>query len=100
MPRQATKLSAAKVRTAGPGKYCDGEVSGLYLMVRSARAKYWLFRYTLRGKKMREMGLGAAVGPRMVSLADAREAARKARSLVAAGIDPLDERAAEKCAAS
>jgi hypothetical protein len=72
MPRKAAGLTAAKVRTAAPGRYGDGD--GLYLFVRSAEARFWVFRYTLAGR-MREMGLGRAGGANGVSLAQAREKA-------------------------
>ena len=56
MPKQATPLSVAKVKTAKPGRYFDGD--GLVLLVRKAEQKpgdaaadpkpdraFWLFRY-------------------------------------------------------
>ena len=55
MSRKAAGLTAAKVKTAKPGRYGDG--GGLYLFVRSETARFWLFRYTPKGGKMREMGL-------------------------------------------
>lgn len=93
MPRKAEGLTAAKVRTAKPGRYGDG--GGLYLLVRGPEARFWLFRYT-RNDKMREMGLGSASGPSGVSLADARVKARKLHDTVREGIDPLLERDAER----
>jgi hypothetical protein len=81
MPRKAEGLTAAKVRTAKPGRYGDG--AGLYLLVRAAAApkpgterinpkfRFWLFRYS-KGGRLREMGLGPESGPSPVSLADAR----------------------------
>ena len=69
MPRRAHGISAAKVAKARPGRYGDG--GGLYLLVRSPEAKFWVFRY-VRGGRMREMGLGPAAGRTAVSLADAR----------------------------
>ena len=89
MPRKAEGLTAAKVRTAKPGRYGDG--AGLYLLVRGPEARFWLFRYTRAGK-MREMGLGPASGPSGVSLADARVKARKLHEMVREGLDPLLER--------
>jgi hypothetical protein len=89
MPKKAAGLTAAKVRTAQPGRYGDG--AGLYLLVRPAEAKYWIFRYTRAGK-MREMGLGPAAGPAAVSLKDAREKARELHYAARNGLDPLDER--------
>lgn len=92
MPRKATGLTAAKVRTAAPGRYGDG--GGLYLLVRPVGGRFWLFRYVI-DKKMREMGLGAASGRDAVTLAYARAKARKLWEAVREGRDPLDDRAAD-----
>jgi len=96
MPRRAAGLSAAKVRTAGVGRFADG--GGLYLLVRSESARFWLFRYTA-GERKREMGLGTASGRGAVTLADARVKADDLRRLVKAGVDPLNRRGAEAVAA-
>jgi integrase len=94
MARRAAGLTAAAVKTAKPGRYGDG--NGLYLLVRSAEARFWVFRYTLRGQKMREMGLGpAGYGDGEVPLADARELAGELIKQVRAGIDPLAKREAD-----
>lgn len=100
MPRVATPLTAAKVRTAGPGRYVDGD--GLRLLVCKAKRPdeperaFWVLRYTPPGGgKMREAGLGRARGPNCVSLAVARERARRFREKLHAGLDPLAEREAE-----
>ncbi|TLU72891.1 DUF4102 domain-containing protein [Lichenicoccus roseus] len=97
MPRRAAGLTAAKVRTAKPGRYGDG--GGLYLLVRSAEARFWLFRYTMPGKKLREAGLGRASGPGAIALAGARQKADELRRLVDTGIDPLEHRKATEAAA-
>ncbi len=98
MPRKATGLSAAKVRTAKPGRYGDGD--GLYLLVRSEELRFWVFRYTPRGGKLREMGLGrAGAGRNCVSLADARDKASQLFAQVRAGLDPLAERERSEAAA-
>jgi integrase len=89
MPRRAKGLSAAKVAKAKPGRYGDG--AGLYLSVKSAEARSWVFRY-VRAGKMREMGLGPASGRAAVSLADARKKARILHDLHREGRDPLEER--------
>jgi hypothetical protein len=52
-----------------PGRYGAG--AGLYLLVRSRQAKFWVLRY-MRHDKVREMGLGPALGRVVVSLADVR----------------------------
>jgi len=84
------KLTALKVaRLNKPGRYADGK--GLYLQITKSLAKSWIFRYERDGKE-RFMGLGPS---HSVGLADARELARAARSRLALGKDPLDERNAE-----
>jgi integrase len=87
-------LTAAQVeKGTKPGRFGDG--AGLYLLVRSRQAKFWLFRYTRSGK-MREMGLGPAKGRTAVSLSQARARARQLHAVVRDGRDPLGERNAEK----
>jgi hypothetical protein len=76
-----------------PGRFGDGD--GLYLLVRSRTAKFWLFRYTRQGKT-REMGLGTAKGRSAVSLSQARVKARTLQAMRREGRDPLAERKAEK----
>jgi hypothetical protein len=98
MPRKAGGLTAAKVKTAKPGRYGDG--NGLYLFVRSAEARFWVFRYTRAGR-MREMGLGrAGADDTAVKLVDARDKAIELHKLVKAGIDPLDKREVDAAAAA
>ena len=89
MPRRAHGISAAKVAKARPGRYGDG--GGLYLLVRSPEAKFWVFRFVRRGR-MREMGLGPATGRTAVSFADARLKARKLYYMHRDGRDPLAQR--------
>jgi integrase len=97
MPRRAAGLTAAKVRTAAPGRYGDG--NGLYLLVRSPEARFWLFRYTIAGR-MREMGLGrAGADAAAVPLAEARAKAAELHRAVRAGSDPLQQRAVAAAAA-
>jgi hypothetical protein len=79
----AGKLTVVKVRALiKPGRYGDGE--GLWLQVRDAEHRSWLFRFMLNGKA-RQMGLGAVED---VTLAEAREAAEEARKLLRQGSDP------------
>ncbi len=89
MPVRAAGLTAAKVKTAPPGRYGDGD--GLYLFVRAPESAYWVFRFTRAGK-MREMGLGRARGRNAVLLAEARDRAAPLFKQVRAGLDPLAER--------
>jgi integrase len=80
-------LTVAKIRAlTRPGRYGDGD--GLWLQVRSTDRRSWLFRYMLRGKA-RAMGLGPVD---LISLADARTAAREYRQLLLRGTDPLEHR--------
>jgi len=93
------RLSATFVRgLKKPGKYYDG--GGLMLQATPTRtkdgvSKAWLFRFQIDHRE-RVMGLGSA---RVVSLAEARAKANDARKLLAAGIDPLAHRNAERRAA-
>ena len=89
MPIRAAGLTAAKVRTASPGRYGDGD--GLYLLVRTADTAFWVFRYTRSGR-LREMGLGRARGANSVTLAEARVKAGGHHRAVRAGMDPLAEK--------
>ena len=85
------ELSAAFVRTAGPGRHCDGD--GLYLLVKKTGGRFWIFRYKVTGTKTREAGLGrAGESKNCVRLAEAREKASDLFRQVKAGIDPLAAR--------
>ena len=89
MPKIAKELSALEIsRLREPDKYAVGGVTGLYLYVTDTGARSWVLRTTI-AKKRRHMGLGAYPS---VSLAQAREAARKAKAEILAGTDPIDER--------
>ncbi|WP_445488626.1 tyrosine-type recombinase/integrase [Rhodopseudomonas sp. RCAM05734] len=79
MSQPALKKLASK-----PGRHADG--GNLYLSVSpDSSAKRWVFLYRWRGKTV-EMGLGPFDD---VGLAAAREKARGARELLAAGKSPL-----------
>ncbi|WP_237051307.1 tyrosine-type recombinase/integrase [Magnetospirillum sp. ME-1] len=94
MAREIGKLSAVAVRSQNtPGLYGDG--GGLYLQVTPVGAKTWIYRFQIAGKR-RDMGLGAI---HTISLAEAREEARRCRQLVRDGIDPIDSRRAAKLSA-
>ncbi len=80
------RLSAVAVRSASPGKYCDG--GGLWLVKRHDGGAQWVLRLSHMGKR-REMGLGAL---RDVSLASARRQATVWRAVAAEGVDPVVER--------
>jgi hypothetical protein len=85
-------------RVSEPGRYHDRD--NLYLQVRSKTNKSWLFRYNrrlpgLKQPKERYMGLGAS---KDWTLEEARDRARKARQLLADGIDPIDSKLAARTA--
>jgi hypothetical protein len=87
------KLTARQVLThGGAGLLADGD--GLYLQVTASGAKSWIYRYQIAGRR-RDMGLGSTT---VLTLAEARDAARDCRKLVKQGIDPLDARQAERAA--
>jgi hypothetical protein len=78
-------LSAAFVRSASPGRYCDGD--GLYLLVKKSGARFWVYRYKVN-RKTREAGLGrAGEGRNSVRLAEAREKASALFRQVKAGVE-------------
>lgn len=90
------KLTDPAIRKAKPGtkpiKMADG--GGLYLLLRPDGARWWRFDYRFGGKrKTISMGVYGDV-----SLASARKKRDEARKLVAAGIDPGEQRKAEKAA--
>jgi len=81
-------LTAAKVKTAKPGKYHDGGGTGLFLRVDANGGRFWIQRIIIHGKR-REIGLG---GFPVVGLAEARKAALTNKQLAYSGGDPLAER--------
>lgn len=88
MPKISRELSALEVgRLKADGAYAVGGVQGLYLQIIGG-SRAWVLRYVI-GKNRRRMGLG---GFPAVTLAQAREAGRTARSQIRQGIDPIQER--------
>ncbi|TBY73363.1 site-specific integrase [Rhizobium leguminosarum bv. viciae] len=70
-------------------KLRDG--GGLWLVTKGG-GRYWIFYYTFAGLR-REMGIGPL---HTVGLADAREKAEEARSMVRRGVDPIAARKEEE----
>jgi integrase len=89
-------LSDVTVRKAKPAdkaqRLFDG--GGLYLEVSPAGGKLWRWKYRIAGKEKR-LSLGTYPD---TGLADARAKHAAARKLLAAGIDPGEQRKAEKSA--
>jgi hypothetical protein len=64
--------------------------------------KAWVFRFTLAGRP-RKMGLGPVstkADDKRITLADARQKAATARSLLIDGVDPIDARNAKRSQAA
>ncbi len=93
MPRIAKELGALEVkRLKAAGYHAVGGVAGLMLQVSASGTASWLLRAKV-GDKRREIGLGAYPG---VGLALAREKAQQVRDGIAAGVDPVAKRAADR----
>ena len=91
MKRVQHKLSARQVETLkSAGRHSDG--GNLFLSINSDGGRRWVFLYRWQGKQI-EMGLGSATKGG-VSLADARDLARKAPNNLDKGVDPLTARRA------
>jgi integrase len=95
MGTKAKELSALKVsHISRRGITFVGGVAGLGLNVTQYGSKSWILRYQIGGKR-RDMGLG---GFPDVPLAQAREAARAARSKLSQGTDPIADIRAKRSA--
>lgn len=83
-------LTHTVIRQARPKAkaYILNDIEGLSLYVASNGSKYWHFRFSWRGRQQR---ISFGNYPE-ISLKDARELRDKARSQVAKGIDPRDQR--------
>jgi integrase len=89
MPKKAKELGALEVsRLIAPGFHAVGGVDGLGLQVADGGARSWVLR-TMIGNKRKKMGLG---GFPSVTLASARERARRAKDDIFQGINPIAER--------
>jgi integrase len=87
------KISTAFQANAAPlGIHKVSGAVGLYLKVGESGSASWFWRYRLGGKR-REFGLGSRDA---VTLAAARDAARDAAALVRKGVDPIEQRRAER----
>lgn len=83
-------LNQMKAKNLSAGKYADGQ--GLWLIKRSKIAGKWILRLVVSGKR-REMGLGPWPD---VAIAEARERAAIARRQMRDGLDPIEERHANR----
>src|SRR5262245_15508554 len=100
MARIMNKLSPRKVATAKPKRgrpaLVIGDGGGLYLQCTRGDGdhirKSWLFKFERNGRR-REMGLGAT---HTVSLAEARDEARRLRQQLLKDSDPLEAKEADR----
>ncbi|MEO0032114.1 MAG: hypothetical protein RIS94_1872 [Pseudomonadota bacterium] len=90
MPRKLhNALTALAVKSLGPGRHADG--GGLYLRVQGGGARSWIFRQLVDGKA-RDVGLGSAIGPNALTLAQARSMAADLAAQVRKGDAPEGKR--------
>lgn len=101
MPPSLTDLAVRKAKpgqhpvrgaTGKPYKLADG--GGLYLEVMPTGGKLWRWKYRHAGREKR-LALGSYPA---VSLTEARERQATARKLLASGVDPSEQRKAERAA--
>ncbi|ELE9456948.1 integrase arm-type DNA-binding domain-containing protein [Salmonella enterica] len=87
-------LTDAKIRAAKPDEkpYKLADSGNMFLLVHPNGSRYWRLRYRFQGK---ERTLAIGVYPD-VSLSDAREKRDAARKLIAEGIDPCEQKRANK----
>jgi integrase len=88
--RLTTKRVAELVRGGRQGHWSDG--GNLYLRVGGPGKASWVFRYRTRGR-LRDAGLGSYD---TWGLVEARSRARRLRQSLSDGVDPIDERRAER----
>lgn len=98
MPKIANELTALDVkRLTHPGgkrnvMFSVGGVPGLHMQITPNGGRSWVLRAQV-GNKRRDIGLGGFPG---VTLSQARDKARDARSMIENGKDPIEERKALK----
>ena len=101
MPLTALKISKIKPDAEKTLRLFDGR--GLYLEIAPSGGKWWRLKYRIGGKEKRlSLGVYTAAGSKTVEvgLEAARKAAEDARQLVRDGVDPSQERKAEKLRAA
>ena len=95
-----TLLTATAVKSAKPkevngvlkdARYPDG--GGLYLLVTAKGGKLWRYNFSFKNKKY-TLPLGKYPN---ITLKEARERHREAKNLIANGINPVEEKRAQKC---
>ncbi|MGD1064993.1 MAG: Arm DNA-binding domain-containing protein, partial [Terracidiphilus sp.] len=101
MPLTALKISKVQPDAEKTLRLFDGR--GLYLEIAPSGGKWWRLKYRIGGKEKRlSLGVYTAARSKTVeaSLEAARKAAEDSRQLVRDGIDPSQNRKAEKLRAA
>lgn len=90
-------LTDTAIRRAAPGKrdYKLGDSGGLFLLVTAAGGKLWRWKYRFEGKE-KKMAFGQYPD---VPLVVVRSLHAEARRVLASGVDPMEQRRAERTAA-
>lgn len=94
-----SSLTEALIRKLGPGWFADGRVEGLGLEIKASGAAAWRLRYTARTGERRSLTIGLhsksteARRTPVVGVDEARRLAGALRVKIAAGVDPVVERA-------
>jgi integrase len=97
MALTSLKIVKSKAQANQTQRLFDGH--GLYLEIAPSGGKWWRLKYRIAGKEKRlSLGVFTAAGSNTVevSLEAARKAAEEARKLMRDGVDPSQERKAEK----
>ena len=89
MPLNDIAIRAAK---PGPKPVKLSDEKGLFLLVQPSGGKLWRLKYRIAGKE-KKLGLGRYPD---VALKEARERCADARKLIAAGIDPSEQKRIER----
>lgn len=93
MPKVAKELSALDVkRLSEPGVHFVGGCAGLMLQIAPAGSKSWILRIRIDGKR-KHIGLGSFP---TVSLAEARTEGRTLLGKARTGLNPIEQRKAER----
>ena len=91
-PQKALTARTVQSTRAGDRARRVADGGGLYLFVAPGGAKSWVLRTVVQGKRC-DLGLGSVS---LVTLAEAREEARRLRRIARTGGDPLAERRHER----
>jgi integrase len=85
--KKSTDIRTLK-KLCKPTRYTIPDTRGLHLWVKSGTNKYWIFRFTLNGKRS-DMCLGSFP---LVTLAEAKEKTLQVRREILKNVNPIEER--------